>query len=723
MSGYFSEKTKMTFRSLSARVFLLVQMSSEMWDFAENGELYFEKAIGFLKVLFQAWQKMQATHRLTLMFFSRTKVVATPEREGDWGLESQPNTSDATLPENVLQCDRHTGQWYQDHYKVVVDADINSTKQWEQLLVRLKMEFHQYEQLLRWGQVDHGLYRCPSPAAEGNMLEAVNLVVSVFEKHYIDRDLGLTGQNIAVITAGKGLFKVDPLLARMTSNRMVDSGIGCDVVSMARPPLHRVPLFWRQPCEERETDEGGDDGAYELPCWLTMSFHDHQDFYERPYGTPLPPGANPMALESTEAFFTNPRGLSLRSTPPGSECVVPKDHAGSISFPGEQQTFFEKHDRAIFPSHKNPAEQLAAEDRMRSLPASVCNTPSLRPQEFNSSSPSLRGLSALEPHSMSLASLDDDVAFNDTMPMQDKQAPATNVPSRWKRPFVSLLGRSPHEMKISSLVSGIKLSSNVSRSLQTSRRLGSNQPPLVIETIAVDERLLKQEPLINSRPNTSNTPAAVGRQLANKKRGQKESKEDRDFNPFQPTTQEHTKLDHVSQDRWGHLKDQQAHTSEETFGLPNWKSLCKPAILPLTTDKFATQHELSGGDYVEYPNTLFLNLPVDTSGGRDNLADNALVEMLCQRLAADYQHVVNPQQQLESELKNTVPRMWGNTKGRDPETRVAAQESNAQKKAQKQTYLFAIHSQYHKIVLDQSTITVTRYVDKTTFTRPNIKLP
>lgn len=42
-SGLVTEHTKITFRSTSARLFFLIHLSSEMWEFAEDGELYFEK--------------------------------------------------------------------------------------------------------------------------------------------------------------------------------------------------------------------------------------------------------------------------------------------------------------------------------------------------------------------------------------------------------------------------------------------------------------------------------------------------------------------------------------------------------------------------------------------------------------------------------------------------------------------------------------------------------
>lgn len=42
-SGLITENTKIVFRSRSAKYFLFVQMSREMWDFADDGDLYFEK--------------------------------------------------------------------------------------------------------------------------------------------------------------------------------------------------------------------------------------------------------------------------------------------------------------------------------------------------------------------------------------------------------------------------------------------------------------------------------------------------------------------------------------------------------------------------------------------------------------------------------------------------------------------------------------------------------
>ena len=65
----------------------------------------------------------------------------------------------------------------------------------------------------------------------------------MLDKHYLDRDLTRTGNSIVLVSAGAGLFQVSPKLAQITKQRMMDNGIGMDMVSLAQPPLHTVPLF------------------------------------------------------------------------------------------------------------------------------------------------------------------------------------------------------------------------------------------------------------------------------------------------------------------------------------------------------------------------------------------------------------------------------------------------------------------------------------------------
>jgi hypothetical protein len=65
--AYITPSTKIVFRSQSIRLFIFIQMSREMFEFEEDGELFFEKCVyGFLPELFERWKKINANHVVRL---------------------------------------------------------------------------------------------------------------------------------------------------------------------------------------------------------------------------------------------------------------------------------------------------------------------------------------------------------------------------------------------------------------------------------------------------------------------------------------------------------------------------------------------------------------------------------------------------------------------------------------------------------------------------------
>eukprot|EP01119_Soliformovum_irregulare_P009438 TRINITY_DN2275_c0_g1_i3.p1 TRINITY_DN2275_c0_g1~~TRINITY_DN2275_c0_g1_i3.p1 ORF type:complete len:1283 (+),score=361.19 TRINITY_DN2275_c0_g1_i3:3701-7549(+) len=250
-SGLITNNTRFIFRSRSARMFVFFQLSAEMWEFAPDGDLYFEKAIKkFLRDIFARW-KDNTNHAVTIIFFSR---VFYPEEH--------------LLEDDPCYSFEDDGRPYKDFFRVVLDEIRN---EWESTIVLLKKHFQQWPNLIEWTPPNLPL-RNPgerlkgtnSLAKQGNFLEAINLALSIFERHYIDRDLQRTGQLIVMLSPGSGVFEVDSELTRMTKGKMIELGIGCDLICLTNPPFHRIPLF--------KYKDKQNEHAFDIPHWIHTSF-------------------------------------------------------------------------------------------------------------------------------------------------------------------------------------------------------------------------------------------------------------------------------------------------------------------------------------------------------------------------------------------------------------------------------------------------------------------
>jgi hypothetical protein len=150
---------------------VFVQMSREMWDFAEDGELYFEKAANhFLPVLYRKWQQMEATHSVSLVLFSRTFYPHEKTCE-QLGI---PSEQLLTYPD---------GRKYQDFFTVVYD---DMRGEWDKSIAALKRRFLDYPAHVHWrapyqsGEARVGGHN--SSSSEGNILESISLALAAFDK-------------------------------------------------------------------------------------------------------------------------------------------------------------------------------------------------------------------------------------------------------------------------------------------------------------------------------------------------------------------------------------------------------------------------------------------------------------------------------------------------------------------------------------------------------------
>ncbi|KAF9132271.1 vacuolar membrane-associated protein iml1 [Mortierella sp. 14UC] len=272
-SGYISSDTRIIFRSESAKYFIFIQMSREMWEFDEDGDIFFERVIfGFLPQLFARWRgkrdgkselEAPTNHVVSIVLFSR--IFYQEEEEARFRIDGYPGD------QTGLQRDDE-GRYYQDFYKVVIDWEARTD--WTTAIIPLKEEVMRYQRdiLLRPAGQYSILSGENSFAFEGNVLESINLALNSLDKHYVDRDLQRTGLSIVMITPGSGMFDVDKKLLRLTTERMISGGIGLDMICLSKIPAHIVPLFrWKGPAADSNGLMAMNHGSGHSPSNFSMA--------------------------------------------------------------------------------------------------------------------------------------------------------------------------------------------------------------------------------------------------------------------------------------------------------------------------------------------------------------------------------------------------------------------------------------------------------------------
>ncbi|KAE8752931.1 hypothetical protein FOCC_FOCC000276 [Frankliniella occidentalis] len=331
--GVITENTKIVFRSSTSMVYLFLQMSSEMWDFDIHGDLYFEKAVnGFLADLFQKWKKHGSNHEVTIVLFSRTFYKASSLEE---------------FPRHMRDClqQDYRGRFYEDFYRVAVQNE--RYDDWSSTLVQLRRLFMDYQRLVLEYHKRPGIEipkAVNSTAAQGNFLEVLNMSLNVFEKHYLDRSFERTGQLSVVITPGVGVFEVDRQLTNITKQRIIDNGVGSDLVCVGEQPLHAVPLL---KFHNKDTSISAVDD-YSMPHWINLSFYStnkkvaYSNFVPR---IKLPPRTKSVRTRSHSSQSQCAPGevAALPTTP-----TTPKTKLVDEEFFPESPFDYDAYDRQVF---------------------------------------------------------------------------------------------------------------------------------------------------------------------------------------------------------------------------------------------------------------------------------------------------------------------------------------------------------------------------------------
>ncbi|XP_077895676.1 GATOR1 complex protein DEPDC5 isoform X11 [Ictidomys tridecemlineatus] len=727
MCGYISEDTRVVFRSTSAMVYIFIQMSCEMWDFDIYGDLYFEKAVnGFLADLFTKWKEKNCSHEVTVVLFSRTFYDAK-------SIDEFPEINQASIRQD------HKGRFYEDFYKVVVQNE--RREEWTSLLVTIKKLFIQYPVLVRLEQAEGFPQGDNSTSAQGNYLEAINLSFNVFDKHYINRNFDRTGQMSVVITPGVGVFEVDRLLMILTKQRMIDNGIGVDLVCMGEQPLHAVPLFKLHNRSAPRDSRLGDD--YNIPHWINHSFYTSKS---QLFCNSFTPRIKLAGKKPASEKAKNGRDTSL-GTPKESENALPIQvdydayDAQVFRLPGPSRAQRLATCRSVREreNHNRKSASSCDVSSSPSLPNRALPTEEVRSQASDDSSLGKSANILMIPHphlhqyevssSLGYTSTRDVLENMMEPPQRDSSAPGRfHVGSAESMLHVRPGGYTPQRALINPFAPSrmpMKLTSNRRRWMHTFP-VGPSGEAIQIhhqtrQNMAELQGSGQRDPTHSSAELLELAyHEAAGRHSTSRQPGDGLS-----FLNFSGTEELSVSL--LSNSGAGtnpriqnkdSLEDNVSTSPDPilTLSAPpvvpgfcctvgvDWKSLTTPACLPLTTDYFPDRQGLQN-DYTEGCYDLLPEADMDRrdEDGVQMTAQQVFEEFICQRLMQGYQIIVQPKAQkpnpaVPPPLSSSPLYSRGLVSRNRPE--------------EEDQYWLSMGRTFHKVTLKDKMITVTRYLPK-----------
>ncbi|CAG9760851.1 unnamed protein product [Ceutorhynchus assimilis] len=677
--GVITDETKIVFRSSTAMVYIFLQMSSEMWDCDIYGDLYFEKAVnGFLSDLFAKWKKHGSNHEVTIVLFSRTFYEATSLDE---------------FPHHMKECLQkdYKGRYYEDFYRVPIQNE--KYDDWSTILFQLRKIFHDYLDVVLKYHARSNLtipVARNSTAAQGNFLEVLNMSLNVFEKHYLDRSFDRTGQLSVVVTPGVGVFEVDRELTNITKQRIIDGGVGSDLVCVGEQPLHAVPLL---KFHNKDTHLNVPDD-FSMPHWINLSFYSTNK--RIPYSTFLPRIKLPAPLTEEEINAAEEKECAKKDLRSEDDCV-------------QNYAFFDydAYDAAVFQLPTAHHFQESSSMHLKPPPRYKRSSGSLL-DTYEISKSIGRKLSDPDIffHQKSDGFRSEPIAIPSTTSTNTLVSPLTEEKefSPPVRMVVGSEGSPPHESK--ALINPFD-PSHVTIKLTSNRRRWTHIFPKGPKGVLIQQHHYQAIPAQSEKSNEQNLIKEQNDSEQNKPivvtaALQEYFKKRPSQNPSLRTSKQSAKSLTLL---WGATGEQEwtpalTTVNDVLIGV-DWKSLTIPACLPITTDYFPDKRTLHT-DYVVslyslVPDSVYADFAQPRGPFKKPLTtDEVFKELVSQRLAQGFQLVLMSPNRIEA--SNLLP--------------VQQSRSNILRKSPSEndeTYFLSIGRLFHKISLSGNTISVTRY--------------
>lgn len=243
-TAIITKNTKITFRSKSCKMMILIEMSKEMWEVSPSGIIYWEKMMTFLTTCFERQIIRRVSHEIDIIFYSKI----------------HSNSSPYNLFRTVLKITDLRNSWM-DALKAIKreinffpsligwDTDIPPTAEKFKFLFPMS-NYNKTEKLVQSFHQSMTYHTLKNPFLTSNtsvsissnscFLEAINYSLTRLENEEIKN---FTGNTLMIISAGTGLYNVNLGISKVTKVRVLGLGVSVNLMSMKRHPLHKYPLF------------------------------------------------------------------------------------------------------------------------------------------------------------------------------------------------------------------------------------------------------------------------------------------------------------------------------------------------------------------------------------------------------------------------------------------------------------------------------------------------
>lgn len=255
LHGLVGPQTRVIVRSNSAQICLIINITRELWSFdTVTREPVFSKVVQLVLRGIEDAQRTNKNHHLTICLSGRLAAA--------------------------------TSKWI-DLYEIIFEGALSDMKAKQFRSDMLKF-FNEYPSAIKWKENpffsetlndterigwysplrsrkdpnltfvrDTSFCECsanqesdlitisylPSAATETNLLESINMCISHFGKHHLDRKLRVTGTQISFISFNSGVLKVtDPVLPELSRRRFAATACDIKLISVGPKPIVTHPF-------------------------------------------------------------------------------------------------------------------------------------------------------------------------------------------------------------------------------------------------------------------------------------------------------------------------------------------------------------------------------------------------------------------------------------------------------------------------------------------------